>query len=391
MSELSLSLRSDHTLVRLRRPALVIGGIGLAATLAGALTDAQQFFRSYLVAYLFWFGIALGSLPILMLQYITGGAWGAVLRRVLESATRTLPLLLVLFVPLLFGLSSIYEWARADHVAHDAILQHKRVYLNVPFFLVRAVLYFGSWLALTWFLNHWSALQDAEDDPRHAKRLEYLSRGGLLLYSLTMTFAAIDWVMSLEPHWFSTIYGILFIGGQVLSAFAFAIPIAVLIAREPPLSTVIGPGQFHDLGNLLLAFVMLWAYFAFSQFLIIWSANLPEEAPWYLNRLGGGWQWIGIALIVFHFALPFAVLLSRNLKRNGPLLAAVAGGVVLMRVVDLYWLVTPAFSPLALRVHWLDVTTLFGVGGLWLFVFLWQLQGRPVLPRHDTSLGLAAS
>jgi hypothetical protein len=380
------ALPEDHVLLRLQRPALIAGILALAASAGGVAIDPLQFFRSYLVAYLFWLGISLGSLPILMLQYITGGAWGAVIRRILESATRTLPLLVVLFVPLLFGLTHLYEWARPEAVAHDAVLQHKQLYLNVPFFLLRSALYFATWLVLVWLLNRWSAAQDVTDDPAIARRLEYLSRGGLLLYTLTMTFASVDWVMSLEPHWFSTIYGILFIGGQVLAAFAFAIPVAALLADRPPLSRVIGAGHFHDLGKLLLAFVMLWAYFSFSQFLIIWSGNLPEESPWYLSRLRGGWEWIGVALIAFHFALPFVVLLSRDIKRDARRLALVACGVIAMRGVDLFWLVTPAFAPAGLQVHWLDVATLVGVGGIWLAAFVWQLRGRPLLPLRDPAL-----
>jgi hypothetical protein len=218
-----------------------------------------------------------------------------------------------------------------------------------------------------------------------------VSRGGLLLFTLTMTFASIDWVMSLEPHWYSTIYGILFIGGQVLSAWAFVIPVLVRIAERPPFSAYITADQFHDLGKLLLAFVMIWSYFAFSQFLIIWSGNLPEETPWYLNRLRGGWQWLGGAEIVVHFALPFLVLLSRDLKRNGPMLAAVALGVLFMRFVDLFWMIQPAFSPGAFALHWLDAVTLVGVGGLWLSQLIGQLKTRPVLPLREPQLVLEAA
>jgi hypothetical protein len=381
------ALPVDHVLVRAQRPALLLGVAGLALSALGMVFDSLQFFRSYLLAYLFWLGIALGSLPILMLQYITGGLWGAALRRILESATRTLPLLIVLFVPLLFGITSLYEWALPDVVANDPALQHKRLYLNIPFFLLRAALYFAVWSAVIWFLNRWSAVQDVAATPALARRLEYLSRGGLLLYTLTMTFASVDWVMSLEPHWFSTIYGVLFIGGQILAAFAFAIPVAALLLERTAFGEIINADQFHDFGKLLLAFVMLWAYFAFSQFLIIWSGNLPEETPWYFNRLRGGWEWLGVALIVFHFALPFVVLLSRDIKRNARRLALLACAIILMRVVDLFWLISPAFTHAGgVGVHWLDVTTLIGVGGVWLATFVWQLRGRPLLPLQDPAL-----
>jgi hypothetical protein len=366
--------------------ALGVGVVGAVGGIAGAFAAPEQFFRSYLVAYLFWFGIALGSLAILMIQHITGGRWGAVIRRLLESATRTLPLLILLFLPLLFGLPHLYEWARPEAVAHDPVLQNKSKYLNVPFFLVRAFGYFTAWSALVWLLNRWSLQQDEGADPSVARRLENLSRGGLLLLGLTVTFASIDWVMSLEPHWFSTIYGILFAGGQVLSAFAFVIPVAALLADRPPFSTVISAESFHDLGKLLLAFVMLWAYFAFSQFLIIWSGNLPEETPWYLNRLQGGWEWFGVAIIAFHFALPFVLLLSRDLKRSARALSLVAAGVIIVRFVDLFWLINPVFSPAAFAVHWLDVATLAGVGGLWLAMFVQQLKGRPLVPLGDPAL-----
>jgi hypothetical protein len=382
-------LGPDHPLVKMQGPARIAGLVALVLAVLGAFLDPAQFFRSYLTAYLFWLGIALGSLAILMLQHITGGAWGVVIRRSLEAATRTLPLMALLFLPLLLGVTHLYEWANAEHVAHDSMLQQKSTYLNVPFFVVRAVIYFSVWLILTYFLNRWSAEQDEGADVE--RRLEYVSRGGLLLFTLTMTFASIDWVMSLEPHWYSTIYGILFIGGQVLSAWAFVIPVLVRIAERPPFSAYITADQFHDLGKLLLAFVMIWSYFAFSQFLIIWSGNLPEETPWYLNRLRGGWQWLGGAEIVVHFALPFLVLLSRDLKRNGPMLAAVALGVLFMRFVDLFWMIQPAFSPGAFALHWLDAVTLVGVGGLWLSQLIGQLKTRPVLPLREPQLVLEAA
>jgi hypothetical protein len=379
-------LAPDDALRRVRRVALVAGVAGAVACGVGAVLRPEQFFRSYLVAYLFWVGVPLGCLAILMINYVTGGAWGAVIRRVLESGTRTLPLMALLFVPVALGVRVLYAWAQPEHVAHDLVLQQKTAYLNVPFFVVRAAVYFAAWIVVARFLNRWSLAQDDTDDPWPARRLEQLSRGGLVLLGLTMTFAAIDWAMSLEPHWFSTIYGIVFMGGSVLSAFAIAIPVAAVLASRRPLAAVIRPAQFHDLGNLLLAFVMLWAYFAVSQFLIIWSANLPEEIPWYLRRIRGGWEYVVVMIVVFHFALPFVVLLSRDVKRRAARLAVVAVALAVVRMLDVFWLVTPAFSPERLVFHALDVAALVGVGGLWIATFLWQLDGRPLVPLRDPSL-----
>jgi hypothetical protein len=382
----ALSLGPNHVLHRVQRAGLIVGIVALGVCALAASAGPEQFFRSYLVAYLFWFSIGLGSMAILMIHHIAGGAWGAVIRRLLEGATRTLPLMALLFLPLVFGMHSLYEWARPEAVAHDPLLQHKSLYLNVPFFLARAAFYFAVWLTFTGLLNRWSLQQDSSTDPGLTRRLELLSRGGLVAIGLTMSFAAVDWVMSLEPHWYSTIYGVLIIGGQILNAMAFVIAVAALLVDRGPLGGVIGTEQFHDLGKLLLAFVMVWAYFAFSQLLIIWSANLPEEIPWYLSRMRGGWEVVGIAIILFHFVLPFLILLSREVKRRANALAMVALGVMAIRFVDLFWLVTPAFSPSQITVHWMDAATLVGVGGIWLAVFVRQLQGRPLVALHDPSL-----
>ena len=381
-----LRLAPDHVLVRVQRGAALVAVPAVVVAFVGALLQPEAFFHAYLVSYLFFIGIALGSMAILMVQYVTGGAWGAVVRRVLESGTRTLPLMALLFVPLAFGLPYLYAWARPDVVAHDPLLQHKSVYLNVPFFLLRAALYFGVWLAIVHFLNRWSLEQDTSADPMVTRRLEMLSRGGLLLYGFTETFAAIDWVMSLDPHWFSTIYGILLMGGQGLATFAFAIPVAAALARRPPLSRIITPEQFHDLGKLMLAFVMLWAYFSFSQLLITWSGNLPEEIPWYLRREQGPWLWVGALLVAGHFMLPFIVLLSRDVKRRPAALAAVALAVLAARFIDVFWLVRPTFAGGGLGLHWLDLVTPFAVGGPWLWLFVRELGTRPLVPMNDPYL-----
>jgi hypothetical protein len=386
----SSRLSHDHVLYRARPRSLAVGAICFAACAIGGLWSPDQFFRSYLFAYIFWFGIALGCLAILMIQHVTGGAWGAAIRRLLESGMRTLPLMAVLFLPILLGLPHLYQWARPEEVARDPLLQHKSLYLNVPFFVVRAVFYFAVWVTLASRLSRWSLEQDRSGDLVAGRRLELLSRGGLVLVGLTMSFAAVDWIMSLDPHWFSTIFGILVMGGQVVNALAFTIIVAALLADREPFAAVLSPARFHDLGSLLLAFIMLWAYFSFSQFLITWSGNLREEIPWYVERLHGGWQWIGLGLIVFHFALPFAILLSRGVKRRRWMLARIAALVVVARLVDVFWLVRPTFSPGHLAVHWLDPVAFAGLGGIWLGVFVRELATRPLIPQHDPYLSEAA-
>jgi hypothetical protein len=371
---------------RLQRQALIVGIGALVLSAIGAVFSPAQFFQSYLFAYAFWIGIALGSMVIVFIHYLSGGGWGAVTRRFLESSTRTFLFLALLFLPILFGMHDLYEWTHPDKVAADQVLKHKSLYLNVPFFIGRAVLYFGIWIGLSFWLNKWSSREDEAGGQPVSERLSFIGGIGLLLYGLTMSFASVDWLMSLEPHWFSTMYGLLVIAGQVLSAFAFVIAIAAILVQYKPFSGVISPTHFKDLGNFVLAFVMIWAYLAFSQYLIIWAGNLPEEIPWYLHRLHKGWQYMAILLVVFHFALPFLLLLSRNFKRNPRALVVVAIGILVMRLVDLFWMVAPEFHPNGLNVHYLDFLLPIGLGGIWLALFLWQLKKRPLLPMNDPNL-----
>jgi hypothetical protein len=379
----SLILTEEHPLRRVQRIAIGVGAAALLVCAMAGFLDPTQLLRSYLVAYLFWVGGALGCLALLMIQHVTGGAWGVAIRRLLESGARTLPVMALLFIPIALGMPTLYEWARPEAVAHDPLLQHKELYLNVPFFLVRTALYFIVWTLVVRALWRWSLRQDESFDPKPGERLELLSRGGLVVLGLTMTFAAVDWAMSLEPRWFSTIYGVIFMAGNALTAFALVIPMAALLSEHPPVEGLISSDQLSDLGKLMLAFVMLWAYFQFSQFLITWSGNLPEEITWYLARTRGGWQWIAIALVVFHFALPFVLLLSRRLKRRAASIAYVALFVVAMRFVDVFWLVTPAWEPSRLTVHLLDLAAVLAVGGIWIWLFIRQLEGHPLLPLRD--------
>jgi hypothetical protein len=379
---------------RAGKRALLAGGAGLAACLLGAALDKDQFFRSYLVGFLFVAAVPLGSLALFMLHNMSGGGWGFAIRRILEAATRTFPVLAALFLPLAFGTHSLYEWTHADVVAADEVLRHKGAYLNETFFFGRTAFYFLVWIALAYFLNRWSAQQDGKDGGEVIRRMQYLSGTGLLLYGLTVTFATVDWAMSLEPHWFSTIYGLMFIVGQALATLCFAVLCLLWLREREPLKEMVRPSHFHDLGNLMLAFVILWAYIAYSQYLIIWSGNLPEENIWYLRRTAGGWEYLAVFLIGFHFAVPFLLLLSRKTKRQATMLARVAAALIVMRLADLIWLIQPAFAHVSVSgqveahfaLHWMDLAAPVGIGGIWLWAFLQQLRRRPLLPAGDPRL-----
>jgi hypothetical protein len=375
--------RAIPELAGVQRRLFVIGAISGLVSLAGLLVDATAFLQAYLMAYMWCLGATLGCLALGMVHQLSGGAWGVVIRRPIGAASRVLPVMTVLFLPIVFGMGRLYSWTHADVVAHDEVLQHKHLYLNTPFFLIRAAIYFAVWNVTAYFLNAWSLEQDRTADPDIARKMQLTSAGGLLAYGLTITFASFDWLMSLEPHWFSTIYGVLIMGGQGLTSLAVLIVALTWLSRRPPLDRIVVASHFHDLGNLMLAFVMLWAYFAFSQFLIIWAGNLPAEIAWYLHRLGTGWRVIGIALLLGHFALPFVLLLSRAVKREPGVLAKVALWILFIRLVDLFWLIAPEFHPNGVVVSWMDVTLPISLGAIWLGCFVWQLRGRAILPVHD--------
>ena len=370
---------------RLQSRALLVGIAGLALSAYGAFTNPAQFFRSYLVGYLFALGAALGCLGIVMLQHLTGGHWAVVIRRPLESATRTLPLLAILFLPLTLGIRYLYVWASGA----QGLSEFQKLWLTASGFYTRAFVYFAIWLILTALLNRWSEQQDESSDGSIRRKLQLLSGPGIILYVFTMTLASVDWVMSLNPLWASTIFGFLVVGGQIVSAMSLMIAVAVLLSRSEPMSKILQPRHLHDLGKLLFAFILLWAYFAFSQLLIIWSGNLPDEIVFYTKRLQTSWLAVSVFLLVCHFALPFFLLLARDVKRSARLLPKLALFIIVMRAVDLFWLTAPEFSPNGFRVSWLDFTAVLGIGGIWLAYFAWQLKGRPLLPLGDPRLAAA--
>ncbi len=370
-------------LAPLQRKLLVAGAAGMGLSLVGLLVDVTQFLQSYLLAYMWCLGVTLGCLALGMIHQLSGGAWGVVIRRPIGAAARVMPVMTLLFLPIVFGMGHLYIWTHADIVAQDEALQHKQLYLNTPFFLVRAAVYFLIWNGLSYVLNAWSLEQDRTGDPRIARKMQLLSGGGLVAYGITITFASFDWLMSIEPHWFSTIYGILIIGGQGLVAMAFLISSLVWLSRRPPLDRIVVSSHFHDLGNLMLAFVMLWAYFSFSQYLIIWAGNLPQEISWYLHRTQTSWRFVGLGLVLFHFAVPFVLLLSRAIKRQAEGIIRVATLILVVRLVDLWWLIAPDFHREGVHLSWLDVLLPLSMGSIWLACFVWQLRGRAILPIHD--------
>lgn len=364
-----------------QRRALIAGLVFLVVLLAVAFLDRRRMFQSYLIGWTFWTGISVGSIALLMLQHMTGGGWGFVIRRSLEAATRVLPLMAILFVPIILGSHYLYPWTSPEELTEHPVVQFKTPYLNLRFFILRAVIYFGIWFALAFLLNKWSLEQDRTADNRYTKNMRVLSGPGMVALIFTVTFASIDWYMSLEPEWFSTIYGFIYVAAWSLSALAFVIFVMARLSREEPMRRIVAPLHFHDLGKLLLALVMLWAYFAYSQYLIIWSGNLPEEITWYTVRTRGAWGAVVVIVAILHFAAPFLFLLSRELKRSPGKLVIVAGLILVMRVIDLIWMLAPAFRDH--RWIWLDVIAVIGFGGLWLAVFTWQLSKRSLIPIND--------
>lgn len=382
---------------RLRTLALGIGGIALIVWAVGAYFNTEQALRSWLLGYIFWGGIGIGCLGVLMLQYLTGGAWGVVIRRMLEAGTRTLPLIILMFVPIAIGVYThqFYEWTTMP--ATDHFIKERGIYLMPWFWIVRSAIYFFLFGVMVYLLNKWSADQDktttVEESRLVLERSSRFSGPTLVIYALTVTFAAVDWMLTLDPRWFSTIWGLLFVAGWALSCFCFVVTILAFLSDKAPMDRVVGKRHFHDLGKLMLALTMVWAYFNFSQFLIIWAGNLPEETGWWLTRMKGGWGYVGIGLIAFHFAFPFLVLLQQDFKRKARWLATLAIFILVMRVVDMFYLIGPSSRVMpggieqgAFYVHWLDLVAPVAVGGIWLWWFFGELMKRPMVPIKDPYL-----
>ena len=386
---------APESVSRLQTRAFGVGAIAMLLALYGAIHSPQTFFASYLMSFLLVLGVTLGSLGLVMLQHLTAGHWGVIIRRPLESATRTLPLLVIAFLPIaIFGMQYLYNggngndkgWLNAPASGEGALSAFQKSWLTHSGYLIRAVIYFAVWLFLMFIFNIWSKQQDANKTDRALRqRFKVLAGPGIILYVFAMSLASIDWVMSLSPHWASTIYGFIFVGGQLISSMAFMIAVVVLLARTGPFSDILQPRHLHDLGKLLLAFVMLWAYFDFSQLLIIWSGNQPEEISFYRTRLYGEWGVVALIVVIFHFFVPFFLLLSQDLKRRSQIISKIALWLILMRLVDLFWMTRPEFTSSAVP-SWLDLVLPIALGGLWLGFFAFNLKQCPLLPLGDPKL-----
>ena len=376
-----LEVKDD--LSRLQRIALFLGVVGAAATAYAFTADKGIFYQSYLMAFLYWFGLAGGALALLCIHHLVAGRWGFVIQRPLEAAAKTMPLMALFFIPLVFGIHSLYEWSHAEVVAHDHVLQAKAAYLNEKGFMLRGAFFFVVWTLLAYTLSAWSNRQDKEQDPaRLNERIRTLSGPGLVVYVLTVSFAAIDWGMSLTPHWFSTMYAPMYLAGTGIMIFALMAIVANRLSHHKPLHHHVTHQQFHDIGNLLFAFTVLWTYTAIGEYIIIWSGNIPEETEWFLHRAHGGWKLVAAFLFVFQFLVPFFILLNKPMKRHGAVLARIAAWVLLCRYAGIFWMVAPTFRD-QVQFHWQDFAVWLGMGGVWAYVFLALLKSKPLLPDGD--------
>jgi hypothetical protein len=377
------------SLGRAQRIALIAGGVFLALAVVGAFTNTAQFFESYLFAFLFWFNLTMGSLGLLLIQHMTGGRWGYVISRSLEAGASLLPLLAVLFIPVFFGLPYLYPWARPEEVAAHPLIQAKTAYLVDWFFIARAIFYFVLWSGIAYLLTSWSRELDRTNNPALVRRMRVLAPIATVLGVLSMTFAAVDWAMSLEPEWFSSIYGVLFMISQLLSAMAFNIVVLWLLVRFRPISDVATHDRFHDLGKLMLAFTALWMYVTYSQYIIIWSGNLAEEATYYVARGFGSWGIIPPILITGQFVLPLLLLFSRPIKRNAAWVGLLSCLVLAMQLLQMFWLIMPAFYPDGFVISWINIAMFLAFGGLWLGGYLYFFNRYPPMPLNDPRRALA--
>jgi hypothetical protein len=385
-----MSLIFHGSVGRAKNISLSLGIIGLLGCLVGWFVAPRDFFVAYLFGNLFFLGLSLGSLGLLMIHHLTAGDWGYAVRRFLESAVGNLPLLALLFIPIFFGLAKLYPWENPAIVAANETLRVTQIYLNPSGFILRAAIVFAIWIIMARQLLKWSAEQDATVSLEPTRKMRTLSGPGLVIYPVTMTFAAVDWLMSMEADWVSTMFPVLICIGQILSALALVILLLAWAARSSPLGPLASEQNFHKLGNLLLAFTMMWAYLAFGQLLVIWSGNLPREISWYLHRISDGWKGIAIFIALFHFFVPFFLLLMRPVKKRRRILATIAGCVFAAHIVAIWWTIAPSVYTKHFYVGWLAPAAFLCIGGVYSFAFLKNLERRRLVPLNDPRLALAA-
>lgn len=371
---------------RFQLASLVVGLLALGASAFGAFANPRQFFFSYLFAVLFWLGLSLGCFAVTMIHQLTGGRWGYPTRRFIEAGFMVLPLMGLLFVPIFFGLHYLYPWALAAESATDKI---SHVYENDWAYIIRQIFCFFVWIWLATWLRKWSLAQDFTADAAPTRKARTLSGPGLVIYGLLVTFASVDWIVSLEKDWYSTMFGVIVAGGQILTAYAFSVVALTLFQKEEPFATTVTDVHYHQLGNLLLTFVLFWTYVSFGQLLIIYSGDLPQELEWYLHRIAGSWRALVGAIALFHFFLPFFLLLFRAVKKRMATLTILAAVIFVMHIADTYWLVMPSLHQGGIAIHWLDFAAPIGVGGLWVAYFLWRLKAAPLLPQNDPGMQFA--
>ncbi len=376
-----VSIPPGHGLESVPKIAAAVGIVLLIASFGLGLSfDGKQFWHSYLVACLFFFSIGLGALFFVLANIASRAGWSVAVRRLAEHISITLPVVGILFVPLLiWGAHDLYHWTHSEAVAEDPLLQHKSPYLNLPFFYIRSALYLICWALIAWWFRRQSLHQDEVGDPGITRKLQTFSAPALIVFGVTVTFASFDWIMSLDPHWYSTIFGVYFFAGSFLSGLAFMVLIFLRLHSGGLLTQVVTYEHFHDLGKLIFAFVVFWAYIGFSQFMLIWYASIPEETLWYAHRWEHGWKPVSIFLAAGHFGLPFFFLLSSDVKRRRTTLMLVCAWLLLVHYLDLYWLVMPSHG--GFHPHYLDLLCFLGVGGVFLGVLGWAMRPNLVAVR----------
>lgn len=376
-------------LAHIFKPMIFMGGGLLFIALSYFLADKEtnkDFYGSFLVNVWFWITLVLGSLFFAVLHHLVNAKWSVVLRRFFENLAATIGVLALVFIPVvLSGVTKIFKWADPEKVATDQLIQKKVAYLNVEFFTIRVFLFFFIWIAIAFLLRHFSIQQDKTGSEKSLARMRSVSAVGVILFALSFTFASFDWVMSLDPHWYSTIFGIYNFAGALVSCLAFTI-IVVRILQSQGFLKIVTVEHYHDLGKLLFAFTCFWAYIAFSQYLLIWYANIPEETIWYAHRWEGSWKTMSLILVFGHFVLPFIFLLPRASKRHLPTLIFFSVWLLLMHYVDLQWLINPNFMHHGLHLAWFDATLFIGFTMLVFGAFIAIMSRAALYPVKDPIL-----